>query len=75
MWGIHGKFYPLIAQDQSYEDLLLEAFKVSKYLQGSMSIEYLKNLPLDEFRLAIKTTNKVAEQEKMMIDAERNSGV
>lgn len=70
MRGIHRKFYYLIAQGQSYEDLLLECYKVARYAQGGASVEYLKNLPLDELSLELNTINKAAEQEKMLLDAE-----
>jgi len=68
--GIYRKFYYLIGQEQSYDDLLLECYKVARYAQGGAPVEYLKNLPLDELRLEIGIVSKAAEQEKMLIDAE-----
>lgn len=70
MRGIHRKFYHLIVQEQSYDELLLECYKVARYAQGGAPVEYLKNLPLDDVHLEIRTINKAAEQEKMLIDAE-----
>lgn len=72
MRGVYRKFYNLIAQQQSYSELLLECYKVARYAQGGAPVEYLKNLPLDELHLEIGIINKAAEQEKMLIDAENN---
>ena len=69
MRGIHRKFYHLIVQPQSYEELLLECYKVARYAQGGAPVEYLKNLPLDELHLEIGVINKAATQEQMLIDA------
>ena len=72
MRGIYRKFYYLIAQSQSYNELLLECYKVARYAQGGAPVEYLKNLPMNELHLEIEIINKAAEQEKMLIDAENS---
>lgn len=69
MRGIHRKFYHLVVLEQSYDDLLLECYKVSRFTNGGAPIERLINLPLNELFNEIKVVNKAAEQEKMIIDA------
>ena len=70
MRGIYRKFYYLITQGQSYDDLLLECYKVARYAQGGAPVDYLKNLPLDELRNEITIINKAAAQERQLIEAE-----
>ena len=70
MRGIHRKFYHLITHGQSYDDLLLECYKVARYAQGGAPVDYLKNLPLDELRNEITIVNKAAAQERQLIEAE-----
>ena len=50
---------------------MLDCYKITRFTNGGSPIEYLVNLPLDELVLSIKTVNKAAEQEKMLIDAEK----
>jgi hypothetical protein len=71
--GIYRKFYYLITQRKSYDEWLLDCYKVSRFTNGGASLEYLKNLPLDQLNNEVATTNKAAEQEKMLIEAERAS--
>lgn len=47
----------------------MESYKIARFAQGGASIDYLKNLPLDEWQTEVAAVNRVAEQLQMLADA------